>query len=192
MNHVWHSSLRTKVWGALLSVALSGCWAVCETSSLRPPDAFEPNDTASTATLLETSRDATFNTEENDVFRFTATATETITITVQTLEAGAQPPSYALCVRGMKQMFDETLRCDPRAYPQGSPLSFTAPKDDTYTIDIAEPAANCRHICGCPVRGSSYRVLLTRSPKPSAKTPISASDHAKLQAVTARAAKGHP
>ena len=172
MKHVWYTKLLTIFWGALLSLGLSGCWAVCESSSLRLPDAFEPNDTPSTATLLETSRDATLNTEENDVFKFTATAGEAITITVQTLEVGAQFPSYALCVRDMKQTFEAGLRCDSRAYPEGSPLSFTAPRADTYTIDIVEPKANCRNICGCPIRGSSYRVSLTRTPKPSAKTPI--------------------
>lgn len=175
MNYVRQTKLLTILWGALLSLGLSGCWTVCDSSSLRIPDAFEPNDTPSTATLLETSRDASFNTEENDTFKFTAIAGEAITITVQTLEAGAQPPSYALCVRGTKQMFDETLRCDSRAYPKSLPLSFTAPRDDTYTIDIVEPAAGCRHICGCPVRGSSYRVSLTRTLKTSAVTPIRAS-----------------
>jgi hypothetical protein len=118
---------------------------------------------------------ATLNTEENDTFKFAATADEVITITIQTLEAGAQLPSYALCVRGTKQEFEAGLRCDPRAYPQDSPLSFTAPRGDTYTIDIVEPKANCRNICGCPVRGSRYRVSLTRTPKASFVAPTRAS-----------------
>lgn len=163
MKLIW----RTILSAMLLSAGLSGCWSVCDSSSLRPPDAYEPNDTPSTATPLETSRDGSFNTEESDVFKFTATANETITISVQTLQAGELPPSYALCLSSVKQILNDRLRCDDRSYPKGSPLSFTAPRDDTYDVSITEPAPGCRHLCGCPTRGSSYRVLLERTPKAS-------------------------
>ena len=102
MKHLWQTTVRTMLWGVLLSAGLSGCWSVCDSSNLRIPDALEPNDTPGTATLLETSRDGSFNTEENDTFKFTASASETITITVQTLEAGAQITRYALCLSSVK------------------------------------------------------------------------------------------
>lgn len=171
MKHLWQTTVRTMLWGVLLSTGLSGCWSACDSSNLRAPDAFEPNDTPQTATPLETSRDGSFNTEENDTFKFTASAGETITITVQTLEAGAQPARYALCLSSVKQVFDDKFRCDNRAYPEGSTLSFSAPRDDTYYIDIVEPSPGCRHICGCPTRGSTYRVQLQRAPKVTSVLP---------------------
>jgi Bacterial pre-peptidase C-terminal domain len=148
-----------------LSMILTGCWAFnCSSVNLRLPDALEPNDTPSTATVLETTREATFNSEENDTYQFTATAGEQLTITVETLEAGVQSARYALCLTDTKGL--KGIRCDDRAYPEEPNLTFTATQSGTYVLDVVEPKFGCRHICGCPVRGSSYRITLERVAAP--------------------------